>query len=180
MRKNISIIFVLAAFALSACQNNAALPQNNQGNTVTQKPAEEIVPVLKTSAGDFKLRSQTARYTGRDQTAIEIILSNTSSAFCQKQHPTLLDSDEQIKVTATAKDGKTRLSKGELVNNPQVDVKLSKITKNGELNLDPKLINSLNLTDLNASIVRGNLKTTASTDGKIESLEGEIFAAICK
>ena len=191
MRKSIFLTsLVISALLLSACQSGQVSNPNSSSTndrpriTDQTKSADDNLPVLKTKqsglAGEFKLRSQTSRYLTSNKSSAEIILSNTTSAFCQKQKPTLLDEEQQIRIIIKSKDGKTAVSKGETVGNSNFELSLSKVTKAGEQKLDSLLITSLNITDLNNAILRGNLKSSASSDGKIESYDGEFFTAICK
>lgn len=185
MSKRISILILIASLFLVACQPVSDLNStnnSNQQNNENKPPVEEVVPVLKTvlnnQPGEFKLRSQTAHFLKSDKSSVEIILSNTYSAFCAKPSPTLGNDEQQITLTIKSNNGKTALTKGEMVGNATLE--LSKKTSAGEVKLDPKLITSLKITDLNNAIIRGSLSSSNSTDGKIEGLEGEFFAAICK
>jgi len=179
---------IISTLLLTACQSGQVTAPANVNNTDRPrisdqtKPVEAVYPILKTSqsglAGEYKLVSQTSRYLSSDKSSLELNLSNTPSAYCLMQQPKLKDDEQQIRIVIKSKDSNNPITKGEAVGNAKYELTLSKYTKDGEQKLDPKLITSLNITDLNNSVLRGNLKS--SSDGKIESFEGEFFTAICR
>ena len=179
-------VLILSIFVLSACQ--PAQPPERPINTgdrprVTREktpPAEEVLPVLAITKGEnkseLKLRSQTARYLNNEKTALEIVLTSSNLAYCQNESPALGEGEEELKIVVKTVDGKFSVGQGELATEPGYELSGTYRTSQGDVALEKSAISSLNITDLNAAIVRGHLKI-AGTD---LAIEGEFFTAICR
>lgn len=176
------LTLLLAASLLTGCQDNGQpeRPLNTDGRKSTQeeqKPIEEVLPVLKVTQGpnhsELKLRSQTSRYLSQDQSALEITLSSSQTAFCKNESPELKDGEAELKITVK---GKKPIVKEDLSQNKDLEINAVYKTSAGEVMISGDQFKSLNISDLNAAILRGNIQISA----KDFALEGEYFTAICK
>lgn len=179
---------LLAASILSACQAAPQSPEHVvklKDRTRLDTPAESIYPTLKlttkdpAATKDFKLKSQTSRYTNGTQSALEITLTDSSETSCENKNPELKEGETVIKLIIASKDDKVALAKGtytaEKYNLSGTISSMAGGFKKEE-KLSQEQISSINVTDLNKAIFRGSFKA----DGTNTSLEGEFFTAICK
>ncbi|MCC6643187.1 hypothetical protein IT411_00375 [Candidatus Peregrinibacteria bacterium] len=178
------LALVLTAFMLAGCQDNGQPehPLNTDGrksnsNQEVKKPMEEVLPVLKVTKGpdhsELKLRSQTSRYLNPDQSVLEITLSSSQTAFCKNESPALQEGEAELKITVK---GQKAIVKEDLALNKDLEINAVYKTSAGEIMISGDQFKSLNISDLNAAILRGNLQISA----KDFAVEGEYFTAICK
>lgn len=184
--KYIIPLLVFSALVLSACQpalpperpiNNGDRPKVTKENT---PPVEEVLPILAITFGEekteMKLRSQTSRYLGTQEAALEITLTSSKLAYCQNENPALGEGEEELKITVKSKDGTTPVDKGELAGNDQFEISGTYRNNLGDVQFQTTDFSSLNISDLNTAIVRGHIQIKTID----RSIVGEFFTAICK
>jgi len=179
MKKALITIFILISVItiLTACQKQAGSPEkplaSDQERIIKRTTrASLIVPVLtQDSAGEkseYRLESQTARYLKDDKSQIEILLANNVATTCEQKADKLIDSQKIIKITISSNSGSIKA--GDQKSNSKVVLQ----SAGGEAEITN--LEKLDITTINDSIVRGQLKLGT----KDLSFEGEYFAAICK
>lgn len=185
MNKNtVLILATITTFLLAGCQFSSQPPERplNKGDrsrvtTPIVAPEDEILPVLKISKDgqekEMKLRSQTTRFLDDSKKTMEITLSSSRTTFCENESPELLDGDERL--VLTLKSNKDAITIGDA---KETAYELSGKYKNadGEIVLTAEEIKGLTISDLNDSIVRGNV----DLGNDQISIKGEFFTAICK
>lgn len=182
INRKLIVTFILSALFLSACQNGTPERPVNTGdrrNNTPEAPVEEVLPSLKVNAmgqaSEMKLRSQTSRYLNDKKTELEIVLTSSKVAFCQNEKPTLLEGEEELRLTVKSKKN-TPVVAADYANNPDYEITAVRKTPSLETTFSPENFKSFKITDLNNAIVRGNINIAA----KDMSIEGEYFTAICK
>ncbi len=182
MKKGIITITLIAAIVFAACQAEAPGPEKplaNDQQRVEQRTnvrASKVVPVLNVDSlgerSEFRLVSQTAKFTNDQKNEVELIFGNKPLPFCAAEQTDLQTDEQRIKLLITKKDN-TEITVEDLSNNSNYDIQYSIIDQDGERALP--IVKKLTITTLNNSIIRGVM----SFGDEQTNWDGEYFAALC-